>query len=296
MTTNRLLPPSRPSELSNTPDNYPSESPNLADQFKLADSLRDAIDAAKTRDASLWSTIVDRLRTDWTYHSNGIEGSTLTRGETHFFLSEGLTVEGKPFKDFLDAKNHAEAIDILFEVFIDKNPISESFIKEINALLLQGVKSTPAVNAMGQMTQKMATPGAYKALPNHVQRLDGSIHFYVEPIHVKSEMEVLVRWVNDSIQAVHPIHVAAVAHYNLVRIHPFDDGNGRGARILMNLILLKGGYFPAVIRLETKRKYLEALNQANQGNLAPFIGFIADTVIATKQSVLDALQNRPSNG
>lgn len=278
------------------PDTYPSESPHLAEKFKLADALRDAIDEQKNRDVSLWATIVNRLRTDWTYHSNGIEGSTLTRGETHFFLSEGLTVEGKPFKDFLDAKNHAEAIDILLEIFTDKHPISESFIKEINALLLQGVKSTPAMTATGQRTQKPATPGQYKMLPNHVQRLDGSIHFYVEPIHVKSEMETLVRWVNDSIQAVHPIHVAAVAHYNLVRVHPFDDGNGRGARILMNLILLKGGYFPAVIRLETKRKYLETLNQANQGDLEPFIGFIADTVITTKQSVLDALQNRQTNG
>ena len=270
---------------------YPEVLTELAPKFAQADTLRDQIDGLKDGNPSLWETIVNRLRTDWTYHSNGIEGSTLTRGETHFFLSEGLTVEGKPFKDFLDAKNHAEAIDILFEIFTDKHPISESFIKEINSLLLQGVKSTPAINAMGHRTQKPATPGEYKTLTNHVQRLDG-IHYYVEPIHVRSQMEELVRWVNESMQTVHAIHVAAIAHYNLVRIHPFDDGNGRGARILMNLILLKGGYFPAVIRLETKRKYLEALNQANQGNLEPFISFIADTVIATKQSVLDALTKK----
>jgi Fic family protein len=92
-------------------DNYPDVIPELASKFNLADALRTRIDAKKDQDDSLWDTIVDRLRTDWTYHSNGIEGSTLTRGQTHFFLSEGLTAQGKPFKDFLDAQNHAEAID-----------------------------------------------------------------------------------------------------------------------------------------------------------------------------------------
>lgn len=160
----------------------------------------------------------------------------------------------------------------------------------MNALLLQGVKSTPAINTLEVITEKRATPGEYKTLPNHVQRLDGSIHHYVEPLHVQSQMEELVRWIHDSSPNIHPIHVAAVAHYNMLRIHPFDDGNGRGARILMNMILLKAGYFPAVIRLETKRKYLEALNLANQGQLEPFIEFIADTVLATQQSVIEALK------
>ncbi|OGB30705.1 MAG: hypothetical protein A3F78_00230 [Burkholderiales bacterium RIFCSPLOWO2_12_FULL_61_40] len=252
------------------------------------------IDAKKDQDESLWDTLVNRLRTDWTYHSNGIEGSTLTRGETHFFLSEGLTVEGKPFKDFLDAKNHAEAIDLLFDVVANKQPITEGFIKNINALVLHGVDSTPAQNAMGQRVRKKATPGEYKQLPNHVQQPDGTIHYYVEPLHVHDQMQALVAWIVSAMEALHPMHVAAVAHYNMVRIHPFDDGNGRGARILMNLILMKAGYFPAVVRLETKRHYLEALAQADRGHLAPFISFIADAVIATQQSVLDVLDRNPS--
>ncbi len=268
---------------------YPAVAPELLAQFKRADALRAQIDAQKNQDVSLWQTIVQRLRTDWTYHSNGIEGSTLTRGETHFFLSEGLTVEGKPFKDFLDAKNHAQAIDLLFEVVASQQPITEGFIKNMNALILFGVDATPAKNAMGMRVQKKATPGQYKLLPNHVEQADGTIHAYVEPIHVPGEMQALVTWVNAAASTQHAIHVAAVAHYNMVRIHPFDDGNGRGARILMNLILMKAGYFPAVVRLETKRRYLETLSLADHGDMTPFVGFVADTVIATKESVLEVL-------
>lgn len=271
---------------------YPEVLSELAPKFALADTLRNQIDGLKDANPSLWETIVNRLRTDWTYHSNGIEGSTLSRGETHFFLSEGLTAQGKPFKDFLDAQNHAEAIDMLYDVVANKQGITESFIKEVNALLLRGVEFTPAKNARGQHVHKKANPGIYKIEPNHVEQPDGNIHHYIEPIHVKDNMEALVKWVNDSINRIHPIHVAAVAHYNMVRIHPFDDGNGRGARILMNLILMHKGYFPAVVRLETKPAYLEALTQADKGNLMPFVGFIADTLITTKQSVLDALARK----
>ena len=272
---------------------YPDTLPALLPSFARADALRAQIDALKPRDPALWHTIIAKLRTDWTYHSCGIEGSTLSRGETHFFLSEGLTVEGKPLKDFLDAQNHAEAIDLLFDVVAQQQPITEGLIKELNALILRGVAHTPAKTPQGQAVRKPAHPGRYKIEPNHVQKPDGTIHYYVEPLYVNDQMEALVAWIKQSLaQATHPIHVAAVAHYNLVRIHPFDDGNGRGARILMNLVLLHKGYFPAVVPLESKRRYLAALSQADTGDLAPFIAYIAECVIATQESVVDVLEGR----
>jgi Fic family protein len=271
---------------------YPAVLAAHAPLFSRADALRVRIDAKKNDDAALWETIVKRLRVDWTYNSNGIEGSTLTRGETHFFLSEGLTVEGKPLKDFMDAQNHAEAIDMLFDVVSNRQAITEGFIKDINALILRGVEFTPAKGASGQLLRKPATPGQYKRLANHVEQADGTVHTYVDPLHVVDEMQALLAWINQCIHTVHPIHVAAVAHYHLVRIHPFDDGNGRGARILMNLILMHQGYFPAVVRLETKRRYLEALSAADRGDLSPFIAYIADCVITTQESVLDVLDRK----
>lgn len=263
----------------------------IEDSFVLVDNLKIQLDDKKSFQKDHWAAIQEKLRIDWTYDSNAMEGSSLTRGETLFFLKEGLTVEGKPFKDFLDARNHAEAIDWLYEVIRDNRSITQGLIKEINALLLFGVKFTPAINETGQKVQKPATPGKYKVLPNHVLKTDGTIHFYVDPVHVSDEMEILCRWINENIEKKHPLVVSSTAHYNMVRIHPFDDGNGRGARILMNLILLKRGYPIAIIKNENRRKYLAALNHADKGDMAPFLKLVADSLIDTEKMILDELQH-----
>lgn len=259
--------------------------------FNLALSLNDKINSLKNNDESLWGIIAQKLKIDWTYNSNSIEGSTLTLGETLFFLKEGLTVEGKPFKDFLDAKNHAEAIDYLYEIISNNREISESVIKEINALLLSGVTYTIAQNSQGDQVKKKLTAGEYKKQPNHVLQADGGIHRYVDPLAVKDQMEELVSWINDSMNKINPLYIASVGHYNLVRIHPFDDGNGRGARIFMNLILIKSGFFPAVIRTEKKRFYLEALSEADKGDLMPFVRFITSELIETYEKVIYDLEH-----
>jgi Fic family protein len=258
------------------------------------DDLKSQIDHQKTLQKHRWAAIQQKLRVDWTYNSNAIEGSSLTRGETLFFLQEGLTVEGKPFKDFLDARNHAEAIDWLYDIIEHDRPITPWLIKEINALLLSGVHYTPAIDETGRKIQKPANPGQYKTLPNHVLQADGTIHFYTDPLHVTDEMETLCQWINDPIEQVHPLIVGAIAHYNMVRIHPFDDGNGRGARILMNLILMKEGYPVAVVKNENRRRYLTALNQADKGDIDPFLNLMADALIETEKSVLEELSRGAS--
>ncbi|MEK8017442.1 MAG: Fic family protein [Candidatus Parabeggiatoa sp.] len=262
----------------------------LREKLKNINQLQQDIDAQKPLQSALWPTIQEKLRIDWTYDSNAIEGSTLTRGETWFFLREGLTVEGKPFKDFLDARNHAEAIDYLYQVIQDKRPITPGLIKELNALLLLGVTDTEAINAMGKRIKKPATPGQYKSLPNHVLQADGTIHYYTEPLQVADEIEELCQWIQAHLNTQHPLITGAIAHYNLVRIHPFDDGNGRGARILMNLILIKKGYPPAIIRQEERRQYLATLNQADNGDNGPFLIFVANALLKTQQVIFDDMK------
>jgi Fic family protein len=158
------------------------ESPELAALLDEADALRQRIDALRPLGGNLWETVQLKLKSDWTYDSNAIEGSTLTRGETNFFLQEGLTVKGKPLKDFLDARNHAEAIDFLRDAVRLDRPVSEGLIKEINALLLNGVSHTPAIGQGGAPVRKPAHPGRYKLEPNHVLTRDGSVHRFTEPL------------------------------------------------------------------------------------------------------------------
>ncbi len=140
--------------------------------------------------------------------------------------------------------------------------------------MLSGVKYTPAIDENGQKVRKPANPGKYKVL------------LYTDPIYVTDEMEILCRWINENIEKKHPVIVASIAHYNMARIHPFDDGNGRGARILMNLILIKKGYPVAIIKNENRRKYLTALNQADKGDIFPFLTLVSDSLTETENIIL----------
>ncbi len=264
-------------------------SEKMIDELRLIDRLKYRIDEKKALKKDRWPAIREKLRADWTHDSNAIEGSSLTRGETLFFLKEGLTVEGKPLKDFLDARNHAEAVDWLHDVIARGRPVTPGLIKEMNALLLSGLRFTWAINEHGQKVKKPAAPGQYKRLPNHVLKTDGTIHYYTDPIHTPYEMDALCQWVNDHIDTRHPLIVGATAHYNMVRIHPFDDGNGRGARMLMNLILIKKGFPPAIVRNETRRRYLDALDQADRGDVAPFLIRMAEALTETQKVIIEEL-------
>ncbi|MEO5337099.1 MAG: Fic family protein [Magnetospirillum sp. WYHS-4] len=267
-----------------------TESPSLTSLLHQVEAQRAEIDRQRSERPDLWPTVQEKLKFTWTYDSNAIEGSTLSLGDTIFYLKEGLTVEGKPLKDFLDARNHAEAVDLLGDVVAARRAITEGLLKEINALLLLGVRATPAINERGERIEKEARPGEYKRLPNHVLQPDGTIHRYVDPLQVPGGMAALCGWIATQEGRTHPVTVAAIAHHDLVRIHPFDDGNGRGARLLMNLILMKAGYPPAVVRNERRRQYLAALKDADSGALAPFIEFIASSLAETQAVILADLR------
>ena len=261
----------------------------LESLMKEIDRLQARIAEKKPLQPDKWQAVIEKLKMEWTCDSNAIEGSTLTLGETIFFLREGLTVEGKPLKDFLDARNHADAIDLLYEVVGNKRSITEGLLKEINALLLKGVEFTDAVDPSGNKTKKKATPGQYKKTPNTVLQLDGTIHEHTDPLRVVAEMEELIAWIEKNIDRQHGLITGSVTHYNMVRIHPFDDGNGRGARLLMNLIFMKKGLPPAVIRKEQRRNYLDTLAAGDKGDLSPFVSFVAQSLVNTQKIILKEL-------
>jgi Fic family protein len=260
--------------------------------FEKIDKLKILLDEKRPFDAEIMGLLQEKLRIEWTYNSNAIEGNTLTHGETAFFLREGLTSEGKPLKDYIEAKNHAEAIDFLNEIVKSKRPLTEGFIKELHSLLMKGIEFTYAKGAAGKMIKKPLHAGMYKLRPNRVLTVSGKIHEYSAPEHVKDDMEALLNWYKDA-KKMHPLKKAAEFHYRFVAIHPFDDGNGRMARLLMNLILMKAGYPPCIIRNENRRRYLEALELADfEGRTETFIDFIKDEMESSMKMMADVLSGK----
>lgn len=267
----------------------------LQELLKQTDDARELWRQRHPIAPDLLAVLQEKLRALWTYHSNALEGNTLTLGETIFFLREGLTSQGKPLKDYLEAKNHAEAIDFLHDVVTGGRELTTGLVKEFNALLLRGVDATLAISRNGKTVAKKAHPGAYKTEPNHVLTLSGKIHHYVEPMQVVGEMDNLMAQYALSLeQNRHPILVAADLHYGIVRIHPFDDCNGRVARVVMNLVLLKHEFPPAIIRTETRKDYLQALEQADDGNHEPFYEIVAGSVLEVLRTCLAEMGQKSS--
>jgi Fic family protein len=159
---------------------------------------------------------------------------------------------------------------------------------------MKGIEFTYAKAASGQIVQKPFHAGVYKLQPNHVLTFSGKIHYYAEPLKVKDEMEELIKWYTRE-KALHAVEKAAIFHYRFVAIHPFDDGNGRMARLLMNLILMKNGYPPCIIQNVHRRKYLETLEIVDtKKDYAPFITWIGEELLSTQQQMLDILSGKNS--
>jgi Fic family protein len=239
--------------------------------------INNAIHVLRPIDKDLNNTLQERLRIEWTYNSNAIEGNTLTFGETSFFLREGLTSEGRPLQDFLEAKNHAEAIDTLEDFIHDKTPITEFFIKSLHGLLFRGIDPVLTKGSDGKYIQKKLHIGHYKKDSNYVLMVNGKIHYYCEPLQVVGEMEKLIQWLSlKETQQLSVVEKAALFHYRFVTIHPFDDGNGRIARLLMNLVLMQEGFPPCIIKNKNRRAYIHTLEKIRDGaSIENFVLFIA---------------------
>jgi Fic family protein len=255
--------------------------------FKEIDELKAELDSYRPLSPELMEIVDQKFKIEWTYNSNAIEGNTLTLQETSFFLQHGLTSKGKTLKEYLEVQNHADAIEFIQDIIKDKRNITEGLIKELHALLLKGIDFIMA-GPNGSKTKKYIKPGTYKAEPNHVVTMSGEIHKYCEPIRVPEEMEKLINFINNSKK--HPVEVSAIAHHQFVAIHPFDDGNGRVGRILMNLILMKSGFLPVVIKNENREDYYRAIMEADTGNLRGFINLVASEEKNSLQLIFNTIK------
>ena len=232
--------------------------------------------------------IMQKFRLDWNYHSNHIEGNSLTYGETKALILHGITAQGKPLKDHFEITGHNKAINWVLDVVKEKRALTENFIRELHELILKESYEVNAVTADGQPTKKKIKVGQYKSSPNHVKTKTGEIFRFASPEETPAMMNDLINWfrIKSTQPKPNPILIASEFHYKFIRIHPFDDGNGRIARILMNFILLQFGFPPIVIKTEDKPNYFMALQQADAGSLIPFIDYIAINSIQSLNTMI----------
>ncbi|MBK6953547.1 MAG: Fic family protein [Crocinitomicaceae bacterium] len=251
----------------------------IEDILLKIDSLKSELDGLRPFDEDRMNKVEQTFRLWWNYHSNAIEGNQLTLGETKMLLMHGLTAKGKPLKDHEDIKGHNDVVQLLGGIISEGRPLNETLIRELHKALLREPYLVKAETPDGKPTSKMIKIGEYKTLPNNVRTSTGETHFYASPEETPSMMTDLIDWYNKSEQEeLHPVLIAAYFHYKFVCIHPFDDGNGRMSRILMNLILIKHGYVPGILKIEDRNTtYIPALEDADTGNVEGFIAYIANT-------------------
>ena len=218
-----------------------------------------------------------KIRLEINYNSNHIEGNTLTYSETELLLLFDKTKGNHEYREYEEMKAHDVAFEMVKELAKEPDrPLTEATIKNLNKILLVRPYWKEAITDDGQPTKRLIDVGDYKKYPNHVRLKNGEKFYYASPEETPIKMGELMEWLRSTEVSgeISPVELAAVLHYKFVLIHPFDDGNGRISRLLMNYVLLKNGLQPAVIRSDDKKAYLFALNQADTGDLLPFVDYI----------------------
>ena len=240
-----------------------------------------------------WQRKLDnKYRLEWNFHSNHIEGNTLTYGETQMLLFFGKATGEHEKRDYDEMEAHDAAIKIITEWAKEKDrDITESEIRELNKIILVKPFWKEAITPDGSPTRKEIVPGQYKTSPNSVRLRNGEIHNYASPEETPAKMnELFTQYVKG--KGEHPLIRAAKAHHGFTSIHPFDDGNGRVARLWVNYILLRSEFPPLIIRVENKEKYLTALQKADIGDLVPFILYLIEEMNWSLDKAIDAAQGK----
>ena len=250
--------------------------------------LKQQLDALRPLSAADEQRIMQKFRLDWNYHSNNLEGNSLTFVNSKALILFGITAQGKPLKDHFEVVGHNEAVEWILEVLKDERPLSENFIRELHQLILKEPYQFDAITPDGQPTKFWIKVGVYKTEPNHVKTKTGEIFRFASPEETPAKMQELIEWyrAESEKETVNAILLAATFHYRFIRIHPFDDGNGRTVRIVMNFILMHFGFPPVIIKTEDKASYLSALAQADAGILEPFVNYIAENLVHSLEIML----------
>lgn len=219
----------------------------VAELLKAIALKKERLDSLRPLSPEALAGLEHYYNIELTYASNAIEGNTLSPVETTLVIEKGLTIGGKPLNDHLEALDHYDAMRFIRELGRETEPVTERDIRSLHSLVVQ--RSRPDIG------------GRYADLRRYV-RTETGLHRFPPPIEVPSLMGDFAAWLS---QALPTPETAFIAHRRLVDIHPFNDGNGRTARLLMNLILIRGGYPPVAVRPEDRLSYIRALQEAQAG-------------------------------
>lgn len=230
------------------------------------------LDALRPLPAAAVRRLNEQLTAEWIYNSNAIEGNTLTLLETQLILEQGITIGGKSLREHFEVINHQEAIKLVESLAAGQEPLMPFYVRQIHALVLARIDEENA--------------GQYRQLP---VRIAGSTHEPPPAWDISAQMDDWGTWLQEQEGNVEPVVLAALAHHRLAAIHPFIDGNGRTVRLVMNLILLRAGYPPAIIARVNRQQYYRVLAEADRGRYERLVNFVGRAVERSLTLYLEAV-------
>ena len=267
---------------------------SFQDKLSRIEQLQTVISSHGKIPVDVLNKINYKFRLDWNYYSNSMEGNSLTQAETRSVMVGNITVEGKPFQDIMEMKNHDEIINSIIRMGKGELNISEKRIKELHSTIMY--EEDP---------EKSKKIGQWKTEANYLHNYKGERFDFAAPGDVPERMHALVNWVNAEKEkidrkdkkALHPILLAFRFHLDYVSIHPFYDGNGRTSRILCNIILISYGYPPLYVKTKERDSYYRYLAdiQAYGGDPDLLYDFMAGLLIRSQEIVIDAIEGRDIN-
>lgn len=256
------------------PTRQPRLDPRIA--RRLAEK-KARLDSYRPLPAATVQRLYDDLRIVLTYHSNAIEGNTLSLRETQIIIDYGLTVGGHPLREVLEAKNHAEAFAFITETATMADPITRETILTLHRFIMRTISSEA---------------GEFRKVPVYIR---GARLTPPPASQVESLMRQWVTWVREEGTSYEPLTAAVIAHHGFEAVHPFTDGNGRVGRLLLNMLLMRSGYPPAMLLYDRRIAYIHALSAADSGNYAPLLNIIGRAVEAGLDLYLEACATTPDD-
>jgi len=238
---------------------------------RLADKLA-SLNKVRPLPGPAISKIKEALQIEWTYNSNSIEGNTLSLRETQMVLQEGITIKGKSLREHFEAKNHETAINHLYTLVKKNYVLTSSDVLSLHSFVMRSIEDEYAGR-----------------IRNSGVRISGANFTPPNARKVYDLLNELVNFVNTNPLKLNDIELATVFHHKFVWIHPFFDGNGRSVRLVMNLLLMRKGFPPAIILKNDRKKYYAALNQANKGNYKKLMLLMSQAIERTLNIYLTAV-------